>query len=100
MCVGKMPSRVDFVVLLVVPVGLSVQGAMSACSCFACSIDVPWEVETVWCVDMAIALNQGRYLPAMPKAARNDLRKLRLCTLMLESTGIGHTSAIMMVASR
>jgi hypothetical protein len=43
---------------------------------------------------------QGRYLRAMPKDARSDLRKLRRCTLMLECTGIGRTCAIMMVASR
>lgn len=43
---------------------------------------------------------QGRYMPAMPKDARNGSRKLLICTFMLGSTGIDHMFAIMKVASR
>lgn len=39
-------------------------------------------------------------MPAMPKDARNGLRKLPICTFMLGSTGIDHMFAIMKVASR
>lgn len=66
---------------------------------FCFTIGASRESHTLLSNFIAIA-KQALYLPAMLKDARNGLRKLLICIFMLESTGIDHTFAIMMVASR